>query len=110
MAKLSKANQYAIMWLDSQGYTIDNIAKELNLTIEKIQPYISNKSPETETETKAEAPVRTAKTSKDFMIRHSQNNVNSVSIMTQQASMLNDESRKKNPPNTTNTSYIHKIT
>jgi orotate phosphoribosyltransferase-like protein len=104
MAKLSKANQYAIMWLDSQGYTIDNIAKELNLTIEKIQPYISNKSEEVQT------PVKTAKTSKDFMIRHSQNNVNSVSIMTQQASMLNDESRKKYPPNTTNTSYIHKIT
>lgn len=106
MAKLSKANQYAIMWLSSQGNTIENIAEELNLSTEKIQPYIVTNVASDQNI----AATKSLKTSKDFMIRHSQNNVNSVSIMTQQASMLNDESKKKYPPNPTNTSYIHKIT
>lgn len=107
MARLSKSNKYAILWLNSQGNSAENICKELGVTTKQIdkilseQPQIQQPQPENKPVSKT--------SSKDFMIRHSQNNNNSVSIMTQQASMINDEARKNYPKKPGNSSYIHKI-
>lgn len=106
MARLSKSNKYAILWLNSQGNKSEDIAKELGVTTKQIDKILSEKIVESApSENKPVVP----NTSKDFMIRHSQNNINSVSIMTQQASMLNDEARKNYPKKPGNSSYIHKI-
>jgi orotate phosphoribosyltransferase-like protein len=105
MPRLSKNNKYAILWLNSQGLSHESISKELNVTLKQIAEIISSSAQKPEQ--KPSTSVR--QTSKDFMIRHSQNNVNSVSIMTQQASMLNDEARKNYPKNSSTPPHIHKI-
>lgn len=104
MAKLSKVNKYAVLWLNSQGHDTDTISKDLKLSIKQVESVVSEHKP-------ISAPPTTqvaARTAKDFMIRHSQNNVNNVSIMTQQASMIADEARKSLNNNQTSPFYIKK--
>ena len=104
MARLSKANKYAILWLRSQGKSADAIQKELDVTlkqIESVEPSSKN--------TQSEPSVK--KTSKDFMIHETANRINSVAIMTKEASSMNDNFKKTNKPNNTknNQNNIHKI-
>lgn len=104
MAKLSKSNKYAILWLSSQGYDTTSIEQELKLSVKQIESVINENKQNVNTPTQVQN-----KTAKDFMIRHSQNNVNNVSIMTQQASMMSDEARKNHTTtNTTSQFYIKK--
>lgn len=100
MAKLSKVNKYAILWLKSQGLSADNIQKELGVTAKQIESVV----PEQRTES------NNRKTSKDFMIHETANRVNSVAIMTKEASSMNDDFKKTNKPNNNrNQNNIHKI-
>lgn len=97
MARISKANKYAIFWLNSQGVSVDQISKELKLTPKQITTTINSNIEQDKNETPSSPQPN--KNVKDFIIRHSQNNVNNVSIMTQQASMMADENRKTLPQN-----------
>lgn len=106
MAKLSKANKYAILWLKSQGKSIEEIQKELNVTMKQVE---STQQPVAIPGAKQQATAH--KTSKDFMIHETANRVNSVAIMTKEASSMNDDFKKANKPNNTsrNQNNIHKI-
>lgn len=103
MARLSKNNTYAILWLKSQGWTPENIHKELNVTIKQVN------SVELPIQT-TEQVVDKKKTSKDFMIHETASKTNGVAIMTPQASSMNDDFKKNNKPNNSrNENIIHKI-
>lgn len=103
MAKLSKVNKYAILWLKSQGLSTEVIQKELGVTqkqVESVEP----------TPQKVQTESSGRKTSKDFMIHETANRVNSVAIMTKEASTMNDDFKKANKPNNNrNQNNIHKI-
>ena len=100
----NKNQEYAILWLASQNKKPAEIADELNIGIEKVEAAIRvNSEPK---------PAKQKKSSKsrDLMISRTSNKGNkSVAIMTEQASMLNDELKKKQRSRPKDTqSYIHK--
>lgn len=94
MAKLSKTNTYAIQWLNSQGKNVEEIATELSLTEKQVSSVV-------EKTTKSGAELSNIKTAKspsasgrsmNLMIRETAGKkTNSVSIMTGEASMINDQ-------------------
>lgn len=92
--KITKTVGYAINWLSNGGKSVEFIAEELKLTEDQVKAYLEKHKP---TKT-AELPVKTSsvKSSKDLMIRHTRDKKNnSVAVMTQEASSMNDEMRKK---------------
>jgi hypothetical protein len=85
MAKISKSNIYAIKYLVSQGHEADFISSEINLSIDTIQSIIES-----------ENLVKKPPTSKDLMINKTLvKKQNNVSIMTPEASMLNDHNKTR---------------
>jgi orotate phosphoribosyltransferase-like protein len=91
MAKLSKANFYAIQWLNSQGKSSTEIAQELNISQKQVE---SNITPQAEQSTDASKI-----TPKNLMITQtSGKGTNTVAIMTKQASELGDELKKNHVP------------
>jgi len=90
MARISKAHEYAVYWLNSQGLTTDSIATELDLTDKQVAKVLekNNSVNETNNIKTNSSPVNSIKTSsKDLMIRHtSAKKNNSVAIMTKEAS------------------------
>ena len=105
MARLSKTNKYAILWLKSQGMSVDGINKEIGVPVKQIE---SVEIPQVNGSANPESSNR--KTSKDFMIHETANRVNSVAIMTKEASAMNDDFKKTNKPNNNrNQNNIHKI-
>lgn len=109
MAKLSKINKYAILWLKSNNISDSDIAKELKLSIKQISSVVLNKNTDATPVALSEDKPK-AKGSKDFMIRETANRVNSVAIMTKEASSLNDEFKKNNKPNNNkNQNSIYRI-
>jgi orotate phosphoribosyltransferase-like protein len=96
MAKISKNNIYAIKYLFNQGLTSEQISIELNLTVENIQSVIESEN------LKIKTP-----TAKDLMINKTAvKKTNSVSIMTQEASMVNDHNRSKYSQTTEKPNHI----
>jgi glycogen synthase len=99
MAKLTKTEIYAIRWLDYDGLKSDKIAEELNLPENEVIKTIEKHSRTKKEETNEK--VRTTKSSaagrsQNLMIREtSSKKINSVSIMTGEASMMNDELMKR---------------
>jgi hypothetical protein len=100
MARTSKAHEYAIYWLNSQGLTADSIATELGLTDKQVAKALekNNNVNETNNIKTNSSPVNSSKvSSKDLMIRHtSAKKNNSVAIMTKEASEVNDQAKKTN--------------
>ena len=107
MAKLTKTEIYAIRWLAFEGFESNKIAEELKLpendvikTIEKHSRTKQDNTDEKVRTTKSSAAGR----SQNLMIREtSGKKLNSVSIMTGEASMMNDElmkNAKAHNPNT----------
>lgn len=92
MSKLSKTQKYAIQWLHSNGSDINAIAKELNLTPVQVSSLVQKAEPPAIQN--SSQPV----SAKDLMITHtSGKKINSVAIMTKEASQIADESRKNVP-------------
>lgn len=93
--KITKPVGYAIQWLNSCNKLPTDIALELNLTEDQVVSYLEkhhtqNLDPKIETKSS-----KVKSKSKDLMIRHTRDKkINSVSIMTPEASMLNDELKK----------------
>lgn len=107
MARITKPQTYAALWLRDQGKTNEEIAKELSITIKQVDGVMS-KYPHN---TQPKQDVAAIRTSKDFMIRKtSAKENNTVAIMTKEASEMNDEAKKKNLSRVkNNTSNIHRI-
>lgn len=83
--KITKQTEYAIRWLVSNGKTIDEISKELDLTIKQVSNYL----------TKNNLSAKKQKTAADLMITQTRDKgTKNVSIMTKEASAFGDEFRK----------------
>lgn len=101
MAKLGKAQIYAINWLNSQGKDLDFITTELGLSNKQVLSVIEKNQPTKESSNQID-PIKTASestakqiVSKNLMINHtSAKKNNQVMIMTHEASMINDELKK----------------
>lgn len=86
MAKLNKSNIYAIQWLNSIGFSVSQIAEELNLSEANVAANIQ--TPDVSTQ-------KTSHNPKNLMITQtSGKGTNTVAIMTKQASELGDELKK----------------
>lgn len=89
MSKITKTQKYAIQWLDSTGMNIQDISKELKITSDQVASILESSKQPAAIETK----------SKNLMITHtSGKKINSVAIMTKEASEVSDD-LKKNLPN-----------
>lgn len=89
MAKLSKVNTYAILWLNYSGHTIEHIVEELGVTEKQVASVLQAQS-----QTKIPAP-HNATNPKNLMITHtSGKKLNNVAIMTKDASALVDDVRQ----------------
>lgn len=89
----NKKQEYAILWLHSQNKKMGDIAEELNISVDKVDAALrANKSPEESKQAKKSSQSR----SKNLMINETSNKkTKNVSIMTGEASALNDNLRKK---------------
>jgi hypothetical protein len=94
MSKLSKTQVYAIYWLNSQNKDIGFIAKDLKITNKQIINILSRKTDDT-TNNDRETVVDSIN-AKNLMITHtSGQKVNTVAIMTKDASSLGDKIQTK---------------
>lgn len=96
MARLNKTQKYAVLWLNSQGWAPTKIANELSLTDSQVENAVksggtSGEEPKIKT---VSSPVKQQSPSKNLMITESAGKTRSVSIMTKEASQLNDEFKK----------------
>ena len=97
MARLSKTQNYAILWLNSQGTDLVKIADELGLTEKQVLSVIEKGI---DTKISENTKIKTVKSpansrSKNLMITQTAGKkTKNVAIMTQEASQLNDELKK----------------
>lgn len=97
MPKITKVQKYAINWLDSLGWDMDAIAKDLDITTKQINTVLEKEPTPQEKVTESKP--------KNLMITHtSGKQINSVAIMTKEASEVGDVSRNK-----TNTSPSREV-
>ena len=96
MSRLNKTQNYAILWLSSQGMAIEAIAKELSVKENQISNFIK-KNLENKKNDDDKQAIKTASSpvskisSKNLMINQTASkNSRNVSIMTKEASSLND--------------------
>ena len=103
MARVSKAQTYAVRWLDHENKNTEDIASELNLSVKQVTNILEKygKS-EGSVETKQE-PVSGVRS----MMNSKTNSNKGVTVMTQEASMAIQESTQKKPPSTDRSSYIY---
>lgn len=93
MSRITKVQKYAVCWLNHSGKSVEEISKELDIKPSQINTIISANS-QPEQKTTAPQPAQT----KDLMITHtSGKKINSVAIMTKEASEIADEAKKKIP-------------
>lgn len=92
--RLNKTQKYALQWLIHSNKSVAEIVKELKLPEKTVSNFVSKNSIATREKT---TDVKSAPaTSKDLMIRHTDNkNNNNVAIMTKEASEVNDANRQK---------------
>ncbi len=85
MSVISNTKKYAALWLNNQGKSHEDIAKELSIPLNKLSEIL----PETTSATSV------APNSKNLMITHTAGKkANHVAIMTKEASELNDSKLK----------------
>lgn len=90
MPKLNKAQEYAIRWLAHTGKSHDTIAKELNISQKQVEKILDVKEVVAE-----QTFVQNNISTKDHMITHtSGKKINSVAIMTKEASEIADSAKK----------------
>lgn len=92
MARLAKAQTYAIQWLNSQGKNSTQIADELNLTESVVTKTLEKHSNSKNEQTLLKDAKSPASRSQNLMIRETASKkTKNVSIMTKEASELNDQ-------------------
>jgi transposase len=100
MAKITKIQQYAVLWLSSQSLDNQAIATETNISVKQVDNIINkftvdnSKSQINTTSGPAKSPSKT----KQLMITESVGGRQNVAIMTKEASQVADEERKKFEP------------
>ena len=100
MAKITKIQQYAILWLSSQSVDSQTIAAETNLSIKQVGNVINKfKIDNSENEINTTSgPAKARSKTQQLMITESVGKRQNVAIMTKEASQVADEERKKFEP------------
>lgn len=111
MSKITKIQQYAVLWLNHQGVEAIKIADELKITEKQVltvlEKGIDDKISKNNTVKTVKSSAGKSK-SKDLMITQtSAKGTKNVAIMTQEASQLNDDLKKNQ--NSTSSRYNHNI-
>jgi orotate phosphoribosyltransferase-like protein len=97
MPKLSKAAKYAVHWLNSTGLSNEDIATELSITVKQVDSVLDKVADAKESQDKI-----TESKAKNLMITHtSGKKVNTVAIMTKEASEMGDAARINTPKKST---------
>lgn len=93
MAKISKTQIYATHWLNHIGFTVEQISDEIGVSKKQIETTLSAN---TEDQITNEQQSGTNITPKHMLITHtSGKKLNTVAIMTKEASSISDEVNKK---------------
>lgn len=93
MAKLSKVQIYAIEWLNHIGYTAEQISEDINIPHKQIDKILLSKTTET---TSIETSRKNTESKKNMLITHTAGKkMNTVAIMTKEASAMSDEDKQK---------------
>ena len=100
MAKITKIQQYAVLWLSSQSVDSQTIAAETNLSIKQVGNIINkfkidNSQNEINT---TSGPAKARSKTQQLMITESVGKRQNVAIMTKEASQVADEEKKKFEP------------
>lgn len=112
MPRLTKTEIYAIKWLNSQGKNSQEIAEELTLSDKQVQNVVEKNHVSTKQKTIKDATAKAGNktTVKDLMITKTSNkNINSVAIMTKEASEVGDASKKLNNNTSISKSFKNSI-
>tara|TARA_B100002019_G_scaffold29462_1_gene23393 strand:+ start:4187 stop:4510 length:324 start_codon:yes stop_codon:yes gene_type:complete len=104
MGRITKAQSYAIRWLDSENMSPENIASELNLTVKQVGSILEkNAASNGDVKTKTEK----VSAAKKLMVNETGSGKSGVTIMTGEASQAIEQSKPsqsiRNPE-----SYIYK--
>lgn len=99
ISKVNKTQSYAILWMNSQGMSIDQISKELNITEKQIHGVLEKNSqiPDALIKTKTSSVAPKDSKTKGLMITESLSKKAKVAIMTKEASSLNDTLKHQVP-------------
>lgn len=106
--KMNNIHKYAILWLNSQSLSIEDIAQELKLTVKQIQYVLNNQSKSNKTDTVHNASEPVKSKMQDLIITDSASHKHRVAIMTKAGSEMGDASKKSNVVNSNNKSYIYR--
>jgi hypothetical protein len=98
MARINKVQKYAALWLNSQGWDLPRIANELSLTDNQVKNVVDNPSTTPQASIKTVSSPMGKSPSKNLMINESAGKTRKVSIMTKEASSMNDDLKKANTP------------
>ena len=82
--KISKATEYAIIYLNNQGKSVQEIADELSISVNSVQPVVD--------ENPSQAKVQTLK-EKSFITETAAKRNNGVTILTPEGSAIGDEAK-----------------
>lgn len=108
MKKTTKLHTYAALWLHQHQNSIEEIAKEIGLSVAQVTKII-NKQNDVSTEDAMTTPsVVTKPNTKNLMITDSTAKKYKVAIMTKDASMANDELVKQSKSTTSTPPYIYR--
>lgn len=111
MARISKANTYAINWLAQQNKNKEEIAQELKLSVDQVAKVLEQFNSVNKDGASTKTTQEPASRSKSLMINTTMGKkTNTVSIMTKDASEYNDAVKKNAPPaNPKNNRYMNGI-
>lgn len=108
MARISKANTYAINWLAQQNKSKEEIAEELKLSVDQVSKVLEKFNVTNQDGASVKTAQEPVSRSKGLMINTTMGKkTNTVSIMTKDASEYNDAVKKNAPPaNAKNNRYM----
>lgn len=96
MARLNKTQIYAIRWLNSQGKDVRQISDELDITNSQVQKTLEKNSISKTNNDAIKTAKEPASKSQNLMIRETASKkTKNVSIMTKEASQLNDQMKNQ---------------
>jgi len=98
MSRLNKVQVYAIRWLSHEGKSPESISTELDITIKQVLSTLEKYavSVDDKKESKLDTKKEPVNSSKNLMINQtSSKQTKNVMIMTKEASMMNDELKKR---------------
>lgn len=90
MARLNKAQIYAIRWLNQESYSNEKIATELGLNIDQVTKTLEKYS---NASTESSVPIKTQPV--NIINKTAGKGIGGVAIMTKEASEISDEAYKK---------------